>query len=120
MFRHIILFFTLFSVAMATIAPAANGGCSSRRYSPRSRIVRYSQPVVRYATVRPVVRDHQPIVHPPKVVAAPRPSKRLPTVPAGSTITLPANFLGNQLGDAFMVFNKIKLPIKVERWTPTE
>ena len=40
-------------------------------------------------------------------------------MPAGSTITLPANFLGEQLGSVFMVFENIKLPVKIHDWKTT-
>lgn len=123
MFRRITLFAAVFSLTLAAIAPAANAGCGSRRCSPRSSFrptIRYSRPVVRYTNV---VRVQPPrIIHnvAPKVVVAPRPARpQLPTVPSGSTMTLPANFLGSQPGDVFMVFNKIKLPIKVQQWSPT-
>ncbi|MFC1758546.1 hypothetical protein ACFL2H_07230 [Planctomycetota bacterium] len=127
MFRSTALFATLICVMLAGIASDANAGCGSgRRFNFGSSFrptFRYSQSRVQTIVHQPVVRRvvHK-VVRPvaPKVVVAPRPAKpQLPTVPAGSTLTLPANFLGNQQGDVFMVFNKIKLPIKIQRWTPT-
>jgi hypothetical protein len=45
------------------------------------------------------------------------PDKELPTVPAGSTLTLPGNFLGDEPGSVLMVFNKIKLPVTIRQWS---
>ena len=126
MFRRITLFAALFCVSLAGFASDANAGCGrSRGYSIRSSFrptVRYVRPQVHNVVrVQPKTIVHNVVRHtPPQVVVAPKPAKpQLPTVPAGSTLTLPANFLGSQPGDVFMVFNKIKLPIKVQRWTPT-
>ncbi len=126
MFRRITLFASLFCVSLAGFASDANAGCGSgRRYSIRSSYrptVRYVRPQVHNVVrAQPKTIVHNVVQHaPPKVVVAPSPVKpQLPTVPAGSTLTLPANFLGSQPGDVFMVFNKIKLPITVQRWTPT-
>ena len=49
----------------------------------------------------------------------PPPPRELPTVPAGSQLTLPANFLGPQPGSVLMVFSDIKLPVQVDRWDTT-
>jgi hypothetical protein len=53
------------------------------------------------------------------VAVAPAPVPQYPTVPSGSTLTIPANFLGNQPGSVFMVFNNIKLPVQINNWTMT-
>ncbi|MCA9214256.1 MAG: hypothetical protein KDB27_14390 [Planctomycetales bacterium] len=114
MSRQIQVTVVLFSVLFAGFASEANacGGLGRFRSSFRPTI-RYSQPVVR-------VQPQTVVRHTQKVVVVPAPKRpELPTVPAGSTLTLPANFLGQQPGDVFMVFNKIKLPVKVLRWQPT-
>ena len=46
------------------------------------------------------------------------PKEDLPSVPAGSTMTLPTNFLGNAPGNVFMVFQNIKLPVQLLKWSP--
>ena len=69
----------------------------------------------------PCVHRAAPVVHTaaPVVVAAPKVRPNYPTVPAGSTITLPGNFLGQQPGSVLMVFNNIKLPVQVDKWSQT-
>lgn len=132
MFRRITIFAVLFSVSLAGATTNVHAGCGGgRRFSPSFRpALRFAQPRVQ-TIVRPVVHVqrptviHQPIVHNVvrpvlRTVAAPLPPRpQLPTVPAGSTMTLPSNFLGTAQGDVFMVFNNIKLPIKIQRWEPT-
>ena len=68
---------------------------------------RYSYPTV-YA--RPVIQQAPPVVF------ADLPQEQLASVPVGSTITLPANFLGPQPGSVFLVFNNVKLPVQVINW----
>ena len=84
--------FTLTFAALATDVMA--GGCGRRAYHHHRTYVRpvYVQPVV-----RPVIH------HAPPVAVAPAPIPQYPTVPSGSTLTIPANFLGNQAGSVFMV-----------------
>lgn len=43
----------------------------------------------------------------------------LASAPAGSTLTLPCNFLGPEAGSAFLVFNDIKLPVCIDNWQET-
>ena len=57
------------------------------------------------------------VYHAPPVAFAELPQEQLPSVPVGSTITLPANFLGPHPGSVLMVFNNIKLPVQVVNWT---
>ncbi|MCA9198751.1 MAG: hypothetical protein KDA87_14480 [Planctomycetales bacterium] len=70
----------------------------------------------------------QTIVHPPvvverivePVVVAPIATPavpQIPTFPAGATLALTANFLGEQTGSVFLVFDKIKLPVAIQAWT---
>ena len=40
----------------------------------------------------------------------------LPTVPAGSTITVPANFLGPHPGAVLITFSNVKLPAVIKNW----
>lgn len=51
------------------------------------------------------------------IPVAPAPRPQLPSAPAGSTLTLPSNFLGPEPGSAFMVLQDIKLPARIEEWT---
>ena len=64
-----------------------------------------------------IVRPTVQVVQPP--VVAPPPEVVLPSVPAGSTLTIPANFLGNEPGSVFMVFQDIKLPVQITAWNMT-
>ncbi|MCA9216673.1 MAG: hypothetical protein KDB27_26570 [Planctomycetales bacterium] len=41
----------------------------------------------------------------------------LASVPAGSSLTLPGNFLGEHPGSVFLVFGNIKLPVQVMNWS---
>ncbi len=68
-----------------------------------------------YGHYRPVVR-HTHVHHNPLGVAPLRVHNPLASVPAGSSLTLPANFLGNQPGSVFLVFGNIKLPVQVMNW----
>ena len=105
---------------IATAQTADAGGCGKHRgyYHPPVRV--YHRPV---HVVRPVVVAPAPIVTPAAVLApapAPAPGPRLTSVPVGSTITLPGNFLGDQPGQAFLVMGQgqVKLPLQIRNWTP--
>ena len=118
----------LSALAVAATLTAANSslaGCGgghyrggySRHYS------HYRAPVVRHI-VRPVVHVAPPVVAVAPPVApliAPRPLgivPQLPSVPAGSTLSLPGNFLGPVAGHVFLVLNQVKLPAKIISWSP--
>ena len=114
MARHIVTLSAVFSLTLAAFVADASAGCGGGR-----RVYhRYSCPVT---AVRPVVHHHhlarpQVAIAPP-VLAAPEP--QFPAVPSGSTITIPANFLGGQPGSVLMVFNNIKLPVQINNWSMT-
>lgn len=98
----------LLSLAVAVVAVStstASAGCRRyrRSYYPRHTVV--------HRVVKPVVVQ-------PRVVHPVKPSPQLPSVPAGSTLTLPGSFLGPQAGHVFLVLNEVKLPAKIENWNP--
>ncbi len=113
MTRSIISFTTLIATLVATLAPPAQACGTRYRHSSYSapRAVRIVRPVT---VVRPTVVAQSAVA--PAYVAPP---ENLPTVPTGSQLTLPANFLGQQPGSVFMVFNNIKLPVQIDRWQNT-
>lgn len=100
--------------SLATLTSDATAGCSSRvrHHYPRHHhtYVRHVRPVT---VVRPTVQVVQP------AIATPPPEAAFPAVPAGSTLTIPANFLGNEPGSVFMVFQDIKLPVQISGWNMT-
>ena len=117
------------SLAVAATLIAANfslAGCGgghcrssySRNYS------HYRAPVVRHI-VRPVVHVAPPVIVAPPVAPiaiAPRPFgivPQLPSVPAGSTLSLPGNFLGPVAGHVLLVLNEVKLPTQIVSWSPS-
>ena len=51
------------------------------------------------------------------VVTATRPS--LPEIPAGSSMRIKVNFLGNQTGHVFLNVGKLVMECKVVEWTPS-
>jgi hypothetical protein len=61
---------------------------------------------------RPVVRYSNPLG-----IAPLHFQNDLPSVPAGSSLTLPANFLGEHPGSVFLVFGNVKLPVQVLNWS---
>ena len=87
------------AVAIST-SPSHAGGCFRGGYYTSVAIAR-------------------PYIHHNPVVFAHLPQERLASAPSGSTITLPANFLGDHPGSVFMVFNNIKLPIEIVKWCNT-
>ncbi len=97
----------LFSLTVAVVATSASTGSAGchrhrRAYYPRHTVVhRVVNPVVVQPVIRPVA-----------------PAPQLPSVPAGSTLTLPGSFLGPQSGHVFLVLNEVKLPAKIENWNP--
>ncbi|MCP4189179.1 MAG: hypothetical protein GY768_00980 [Planctomycetaceae bacterium] len=96
-----------FALNLSVFATDASAGCRGRcRVSYR----RPSRPVVihRRQVIRPLV------VESPTSISLPM--QQLPTVPAGSTLTLPGNFLGTQPGSVLMVFNNVKLPVQILKW----
>ncbi|MCP4189184.1 MAG: hypothetical protein GY768_01005 [Planctomycetaceae bacterium] len=115
MTRRIITLTTLSALTFAIFAADASAGCGGRRHSYHHHI-RHIRPT---RVVRPIVHHR---VAPPQVAIAPpllAPEPQFPMVPSGSTITIPANFLGNQPGSVLMVFNNIKLPVRIDSWTMT-
>ena len=116
------------SLAVAAVLIAANSslaGCGGGHYrSSYSRhYSHYRTPVVRHI-VRPVVHVAPPVVAvapPVAPLVAPGPigiAPQLPSVPAGSTLSLPGNFLGPVAGHVFLVLNEVKLPAKIVAWNP--
>ena len=117
------------TLALAVVVVAANtssAGCGSGRYRGRYRhYTSYRAPVV-HRVVRPVVHvaPRFVVVAPPIApvpVIAPKPipaPAQLPSVPAGSTLSLPGNFLGPVAGHVFLVLNEVKLPAQVVSWSP--
>ena len=101
--------------AVAVVATSANFAQAGCR---RHRVIHH-YPVHRHVhRVHRVI--HKPvIVHPPVAIAPVKPVAHLPSVPAGSTLTLPGNFLGPNPGHVFLVLNKVKLPVRIDNWTPT-
>ncbi|MDG2380462.1 MAG: hypothetical protein P8N76_02205 [Pirellulaceae bacterium] len=115
MARKIIALSTLFALTFAIFAADASAGCGGRRRSYHHHH-NYVRPI---RFVQPILHHH---VTPPQVAIAPpivAPEPQFPVVPSGSTITIPANFLGNQPGSVLMVFNNIKLPVRINNWTMT-
>ena len=104
MTRQLLTLSVVVTIVLSQLVTDVFAGCKRRGGYSRS-----SRPVV----VRPVV------VQPVPVVVTARPKQNYPTVPAGSTLTLPANFLGTAPGSVLMVFNNIKLPVKIKQWTQT-
>ena len=127
------------SLALAVVVVAANtssAGCGSGRYrghygghyrhNTSYRAPVYRAPVV-HRVVRPVVHVAPrfvavaPPVAPAPPLVAPRPvevAPQLPSVPAGSTLSLPGNFLGPVAGHVFLVLNEVKLPTQIVSWNP--
>ena len=117
------------SLAVAATLIAANSslaGCGGGHYRGgyHNYYARYRAPVVRHV-VRPVVHVARPViaVAPPiaPIGIAPRPIgivPQLPSVPAGSTLSLPGNFLGPVAGHVFLVLNEVKLAAQIVSWSP--
>lgn len=114
MFRRLASLATLLTLTLAALVSDASAGCHSHGY--RGPSVSY-----RSSYVRPVTVVHERVVRPQVQVAiAPVDAEpEFPVVPAGSTLTIPANFLGNEAGSVFMVFNNIKLPVQINGWSMT-
>ena len=113
------------SLTLAAVLVAANtsfAGCGGGRYRGHYRhYPTYHAPVVHHHVVRPVVYVAPPIVAVAPPIVAPRPVKvapQLPPVPAGSTLSLPGNFLGPVAGHVFLVLNDVKLPAQIVAWNP--
>ncbi|MEZ6119600.1 MAG: hypothetical protein R3C28_23945 [Pirellulaceae bacterium] len=108
------------SFTLATMAANSWAGCGGR--SSYYRATNYQTHVVRPVHVQhtviaqPIVKQ---VVQPVVQVAAAPVEPQFPEVPAGATMTLPGNFLGNNPGSVFMVFKDIKLPVQVQNWTMT-
>ena len=119
MSRKALAIFATVAVAIASLSSQSFAGCRGGGYGggySYRHVTRVVRPVTH--VVRPVTVVHQvapQVAVAPPVVKAPN----APTVPMGSTLTLPANFLGNVPGDVFMVFNDIKLPVQVHKWATT-
>ena len=104
---------SLLLAAAVTLIISANsaqaGGCGYRHhYRP------YHPPTV----IRQVVH-RRPVIVRPTAVAPVRPVApvaNLPSVPAGSTLSLPANFLGPIAGQVFLVLHDVKLPVRIDDW----
>ena len=108
------------SLAVAATLIAANwslAGCGGGHY--RGGYHNYHTRVV-----RPVVHVAPPVIVAPPVAPiaiAPRPIgivPQLPAVPAGSTLSLPGNFMGPVAGHVFLVLNEVKLPAQIVSWSP--
>lgn len=114
MFRRLVTLSALFALPLATLVSDVSAGCHSHAY--RGPSVSY-----RSTYVHPVTVVHQQVVRPQvQVAVAPVDAEpEHPVVPAGSTLTIPANFLGNEAGSVFMVFNDIKLPVQIMNWSMT-
>ncbi len=112
MSRRIIALAAVFTLTFAALSTDAMAGCGRRAYHHHHHRT-YVRPVYVQPVVRPVVH------HAPPIAVAPAPVPQYPTVPSGSTMTIPANFLGNQAGSVFMVFNNIKLPVQINSWNMT-
>ena len=110
MTRQLLTLSALFVLTSSLLIADASAGCGGGRRG-------YHHPA-RPVVVRHVrhVRHVSPVVVQPTIVA-PRPARQFPTVPAGSVLTLPANFLGHQPGSVLMVFNNVKLPVQIMKWT---
>jgi len=106
MTRRTITALTLIATLAVTLAADSALACGKRRSRSCSRSYPVRQPVV----VKQVVTA--PVVPAAPVVAEPQ----IPSVPAGATLTLPANFLGAAQGDVFLVFQNIKLPVTIVAW----
>ncbi len=105
MFRKSTL--SLLAVTVVTVTAAWSTDATAGCHSGYGYGYRYSYPT---AYVRPVVQQAPPVMF------AELPQEQLASVPVGSTITLPANFLGPHPGSVFLVFNNIKLPVQVLNW----
>lgn len=95
-------------VIVGALATDANAGCRSGYGYGGGYGYRYATTAYATPTIYRV---------PPVAFAELPPQEQLPSVPVGSTITLPANFLGPHPGSVFMVFNNIKLPVQIVNWT---
>ncbi|MEZ6115107.1 MAG: hypothetical protein R3C28_00820 [Pirellulaceae bacterium] len=108
------------SFALATTAANSWAGCGGGGYYRATNYhhTHVVQPVHVQRTViaQPIVKQ---VVQPVVQVAAAPVEPQYPEVPAGSTMTLPGNFLGDQAGSVFMVFKDIKLPVQIQNWTMT-
>ncbi|MEZ6120261.1 MAG: hypothetical protein R3C28_27325 [Pirellulaceae bacterium] len=93
----------------AAVSSSSNVRTYSRSYS-QPHYVRPASPT----TVHPPVVVER-IVH--SAVVAPPVASQVPTFPAGATLSLSANFLGEQPGNVFLVFDKIKLPVAIQTWS---
>ena len=105
--------FSVVVLAVITISgmnSVANAGCNSG-YGYGYRPAVYSPSFIQHQYYRPVVHQATPVAF------APLAQEQLPAAPAGSTITLPANFLGHAPGSVFLVFRDIKLPVQVNNWS---
>ena len=115
MARKIITLSAVFTLTLIAFVADASAGCGGGRRTYHRHT--YVRPVT---VVRPIVHHH--VARPQVAIAAPpivAPEPQHPVVPSGSTITIPANFLGNQPGSVLMVFNNIKLPVQINNWTMT-
>jgi hypothetical protein len=125
MTRRTLATIAMLTVTLATISSDAFAGCGGGRYGGfggygySHRVNHVVRPVTHYVrpvtVVNPIVHQAPQVAVAPPIVEAPD----APVVPSGSSLTLPANFLGDIPGDVFMVFNDIKLPVQVHNWTST-
>lgn len=132
MYRLRILTVVIFSMTVSGMATNSWAGCGgAKNYvkaavrihnhlnRPASHV--HTTHVVRPVHVQQTVITQpviEKVVQPVVQVAAPV-EPQYPEVPAGATMTLPANFLGEQAGSVFMVFQDIKLPVQIHNWTMT-
>lgn len=108
-------------VAVTVSANMAFAGChGGGGYRGGYSFQRYHAPVVRHVA-RPVVHHHPLVVHKPLVVHRPLVAPvapPLPQVAAGSSLTIPANFLGPHAGHVFLSIGATKLPCQILAWKP--
>lgn len=101
-----ILFAVATLLTISTLANSADAGCGTRSYGYRA-VVHHRVRVVH----NPVVVTRAPVIHRPVLATT------CPRVPAGSKLTLPANFLGAQPGHVFLAVQGTKLPANIIAWT---
>ncbi|MDG2380457.1 MAG: hypothetical protein P8N76_02180 [Pirellulaceae bacterium] len=107
MTRPIVTLAAFFVLSSSIFVVDASAGCGRGRHigcriPSRPVAVRHRRPL------RPVVIKTPVLIQ--------QPIRQLPTIPAGSTLTVPGNFLGNQPGSVLMVFNNVKLPVQIIDW----
>ena len=120
--KLIVVFVALVAVSLS--ANMAFAGCNSGRGGHHVGF-RFHHP--QRLAVKPAVHHHRVVVRKPLVVHQPlvvhKPliqpvAPPLPQVAAGSSLTIPANFLGPQPGHVFLSLGATKLPCQILSWKP--